>query len=535
MEILHPEERWLEEMTEDEEPSTLVNTLSAIATNVLLFFLVFGLSATVEIKSLKSQLTNKAAIFTGVAMQFVVMPLLGFAAVCMLGFTEEFTQPMGITLMVVTASPGGSFSNWWCSLFNADLALSVAMTSVSSVLSVGLLPANLVLYSWLAFVVVMPDGNDIHILEALDLKSIFISLGVVMAAIILGLYAGFVYSSHKFHKRANKFGSVCGLLLILFSGFLGSGGGGGNANFWSLHWSFYVGTAFPCVVGMLLANVISRGFKLSYPETVAISIECCYQNTAIATSVAATMFSDPTTRTQAISVPLFYGLVEALLIAIYCVWAWKLGWTKAPADEKLCVVVTRTYEFDDDDDDDVIEWQTEEQSGWFARLFIPREMERNMASRRSRRSTNLSAGLGGSKPLRKRMDSSDITVATQRSRLDSADNSNSPEIPIGDVTPQDIIKEEPEDLEEYPASVSSPKSPLEPLTEESGPLTPVSKPKMLRRTSDQSMGAPHTPISKPQLLRRSSDQSTGSYKSVNMAGDMNSSEFAPLSPNVHKC
>lgn len=497
MEIIHPEERWLEEMVEDEEEqSPMVRTLSAIATNALLFFLVFGLSATVEVKSLKSQLTNKAAIFTGVAMQFIAMPLLGFTAVCMLGQTEEFTQAMGITLLVVTASPGGSFSNWWCSLFNADLALSVAMTSVSSVLSVGLLPANLIFYSWLAFVVVMPDGNEIHIMDALDLKSIFISLGVVMAAIILGLYAGFVYSSPKFHKRANKFGSICGLLLILFSGFLGSGGGGGKANFWSLHWSFYVGTAFPCVVGMLLANIVSRCFKLSLPETVAISIECCYQNTAIATSVAATMFSDPTTRTQAISVPLFYGFVEAFLIAIYCVWAWKVGWTKAPKDEKLCVVITRTYEIEDDD---VIEWETEPATtGWFARLFIPKAIEQSIRESRKKSTTNLSSGLGGRLPLRSRMDSTDVTVTTQRSRLDSGDagSANSPEFPIGDISPNDSFAQD--DIESIRKVL--PKTALAPLSEE--------RP------------------SPAKLQRRSSEQSVSSHTSIDMAGNLS----PPVSP-----
>ena len=32
---------------------------------------------------------------------------------------------MAITLLVVTSSPGGGFSGWWCFLCNADLALSV--------------------------------------------------------------------------------------------------------------------------------------------------------------------------------------------------------------------------------------------------------------------------------------------------------------------------------------------------------------------------------------------------------------------------
>lgn len=213
------------------------------------------------------------------------------------------------------------------------------MTSVSSLLSIGLLPANLFLYGYLAYgLILVEDGQEegINIVSSLDYGAIFITLGVVMAAILGGLFVGYRYNSNQFHKRANYFGSICGVTLILFSAFLGSGGASGaDTNFWSLPWSFYVGTAFPCMIGMVLANLISRSFRLSFPEVVAISIECCYQNTAIGTSVAVTMFSDPTEQAQAVSVPLVYGMVEAILICLYCIWAWKAGWTKAPPDEKV--------------------------------------------------------------------------------------------------------------------------------------------------------------------------------------------------------
>jgi predicted Na+-dependent transporter len=373
------QQRALEDIVEDDDDRTALDMFSVVMSNLLLFFLIFGLSATVQVRQLRHQLTNKFAIFTGVAMQFIIMPILGFVAVVMLR-DSGFTQAMGICLLVVTASPGGSYSNWWCSLFNAELALSVAMTSVSSILSIGLLPANLFFYSWLAYTV-LGSGEEVDIIESLDFGAIFISLGVVMAAIVLGLYCGYRWDNATFHKRANSFGSVCGITLILFSLFLGSGGGGDtDANFWSFDWSFYVGVAFPCVVGMALANVIARSAKLSRPETVAISIECCYQNTAIATSVAVTMFKDPTERAEAISVPLFYGIVEAVIIAFYCVWAWKAGWTKAPPNEKICVVMTRTYEVNAEEDEDEADFDVDVEHGhdnhgpksWWGMLFEPR-------------------------------------------------------------------------------------------------------------------------------------------------------------------
>lgn len=76
--------------------------------NLLLFLLVFGMSATVEFDNLKTQLRNVKGIATGCILQFVVLPFLGFVTVKML----KLDDTMGITLLVVTSSPGGSYSNW---------------------------------------------------------------------------------------------------------------------------------------------------------------------------------------------------------------------------------------------------------------------------------------------------------------------------------------------------------------------------------------------------------------------------------------
>ena len=48
-------------------------------------------------------------------------------------------------------------------------------------------------------------------------------------------------------------------------------------------------------------------------------------------------------------VPLFYGGVEAVVLGIYCIICWKLGMTKAPKDEKICVVLSKTYEIIEDE------------------------------------------------------------------------------------------------------------------------------------------------------------------------------------------
>lgn len=163
-----------------------------IVGNLLLFTLVFSMSATVDISSMKEQMQNKRAILAGVFCQFVVLPLLGFFVVNALHLPHD----MGVTLLVVTSSPGGSYSNWWCSLFNADLALSVTMTAVSTILSIAILPMNLLLY--------MRYSYEEDVIHNLDWPALFTSLGTVISAIGLGLCVSYHQRSFKFNKLANQ-------------------------------------------------------------------------------------------------------------------------------------------------------------------------------------------------------------------------------------------------------------------------------------------------------------------------------------------
>lgn len=47
---------------------------------------------------------------------------------------------------------------------------------------------------------------------------------------------------------------------------------------------------------------------------------------------------------QAMGVPLFYGMCEALFVGIYCIIGWKAGWSKAPSDVALWRMLFTSYE-----------------------------------------------------------------------------------------------------------------------------------------------------------------------------------------------
>lgn len=218
-------------------------------------------------------------------------------------------------------------------MFNAELALSVTMTGLSTMLSVVMLPLNLAIYT--------TGSYSTEVVKSLDWLALFLSLVVVLGGITLGITLSAWYNSTRFNLLANKLGNIAGLSLVIFSAVVSSSGS--DVNIWSYDWNFYIAVLLPALIGVSIATVLATRFALDKPERVAVAVEACYQNTGIATSVAASMFTGDDLA-MAVSVPLLYGLFEAVILAFYCMACWKIGWTKAPSNENICTVIFTSYE-----------------------------------------------------------------------------------------------------------------------------------------------------------------------------------------------
>lgn len=311
--------------------SVLVELLS----NVLLFLLLFGMAATVRISQMKRQIHNWKALVIGLSLQFIILPFVGFLVTA----TFRLPSAVGIVLLTICSSPGGTFSNLWCSVYNASLSLSITMTALSSFLSTVMLPLNLFLYTRWAY--------SAKVLQNLDWTALYVSLIVVTGAITCGILVSAYHPS--FRKTANRLGSAAGLALITVSVTVSSDSNTSDA--WDQSLNFYVAVAIPPIVGLLTAITLSAKASLEKPECVAVSIESSNQNTGIAQALALSMFTG-TDLGLAISVPLYYGVVELTTNTIFCIICWKLGWTKAPPNENFCRMIATSYEVEDEPEDD---------------------------------------------------------------------------------------------------------------------------------------------------------------------------------------
>lgn len=331
----------------------MANVAVSVVSYILLFILISGLAGTVEFHEFKKQFRDKVPIMVGFCGQFILLPFLGFCSVMLFGLTElgkddaqtvvavnattgnvttTVTVPdrgvvgiEAVILMMTTSSPGGSYSNWWCFIFNADLALSVAMTTVSSISSVFMLPLNLAIY----LNATNSDSIDI------EYGPLSIAVAVVVVAVACGLASSHVFPNHRhvFHTSAN----VAGLSLITLGLVFTTGS---REGLFGQPWEFFAGVAMPCVAGLILSNVMSFAVGLNKPQCVSVAIETCYQNTALALSVA---LASPAPA-RAAAVPVFYQVVQMVSLLTYSLFSWKMGWTYAPSNVSFWRMIVTNYQ-----------------------------------------------------------------------------------------------------------------------------------------------------------------------------------------------
>mmetsp|Transcript_22524 Transcript_22524/g.39918 ORF Transcript_22524/g.39918 Transcript_22524/m.39918 type:complete len:480 (-) Transcript_22524:97-1536(-) len=321
----------IEECNDDGETS-VVDLLYTVFIQVFVFMLVFGLAGSVDYDAFKERFKSKG-VYVGLSCQFVLMPLIGFATVA--AFESTLEPLYAVVLLIICASPGGSYSNWWCNLINADLALSVAMTTVSTIVSIGILPLNIFLYIEFGYKALNPD-NAQEIVKILPYATIGYTLAVVVCAVVSGLWFGYTYPQHM--KRANAMGTTAGFISILMGVVASSTS---CAQPWEQPILLYVAVAVPVIIGLFAAMFCASLAKLPKPQRVAVSIETAYQNTGVALAVSLSL--GPEGRAAAV-VPVVYGGYEALFFGMFALFSWYIGWTLSPEDESLCKILLNDYQ-----------------------------------------------------------------------------------------------------------------------------------------------------------------------------------------------
>ena len=98
--------------------------------------IMLGMGITLRWEDFKEIARTPTWVFLGIALQYTVMPFLGW----LLGFLFELPTFFAVGLILVSCCPGGTASNVIAYLAKANVALSVAMTTVSTISAIAFTP-----------------------------------------------------------------------------------------------------------------------------------------------------------------------------------------------------------------------------------------------------------------------------------------------------------------------------------------------------------------------------------------------------------
>lgn len=264
----------------------------------LLGIVMFGMGLTLSPSDFKILGRHPKSVLVGVAAQFVIMPLTAFALAKALGLPPQ----IAVGVILVGACPGGTASNVMTFLARGNVALSVAVTSVSTLLAPVLTPAvfYLLAHQWL------------DISAAAMLVSI---LEIVLLPIVLGVLANtFLHRQTQAAADVLPLVSVLAVALILGGVVAVSKDKIAEAGLLI----FGVVVLHNCI-GYLLGFFAAKLCGLSYDEQKTLSIEVGMQNSGLAATLALKYF-DPVAAVPGAIFSVWHN-VSGSLLASY--WAAK--------------------------------------------------------------------------------------------------------------------------------------------------------------------------------------------------------------------
>ena len=247
-----------------------VSFIKTAYVNTLLGIVMFGMGLTLKPADFKVVFSRPKDVVIGCIAQFALMPLLAF----LLARLFQLSPELAVGVILVGTCPGGTSSNVMTYLSKGDVALSVGMTAVSTILAPFLTPLLTLLYA----------GQKVDV----NVVSMFLS---IVKVVLLPIVLGFVIN-HFFRSVTEKIVRV--LPLVSTTAIVAIVAAVVSANSAKI---FTSGLLIMAVVvlhnllGYLTGFGVGKLLRLDETKCRAISIEVGMQNSGLATSLAATHFA----------------------------------------------------------------------------------------------------------------------------------------------------------------------------------------------------------------------------------------------------
>ena len=243
---------------------------------ICLALIMLGLGLGLSVKDFIRILRFPKDFFVGFFSQLVILPIVALGVALIL----DLPAPIAVGLMIIAAAPGGVTSNILTKFANGDVALSISLTAVISLISIISVPLVIITSADILGVTISSNIS----MTGIALKmALVVSVPVIIGMIIRGFVEKFILSKINFINK------ITGLLFVVVF-----------AAIWIeekdniLTYLAEAGLAVLIlnVVMMTLAYFIAKKFVSGVAQQKCIALECGLQNGTLAVFVATLIFDD---------------------------------------------------------------------------------------------------------------------------------------------------------------------------------------------------------------------------------------------------
>jgi len=289
----------------------VVTPFEEILLVIMVFVIMFGLGAGLTPRDFRQALRRPWGLIIGWLTQFGIMPLLAFFLIITFLFQlpKEYAIPVAIGAMIMGSVPAGTTSNIFTYFSKGNLALSVIMTTNSTLWAILMTPLSLYIYLSL----LLPEGG---VAQQIPPRNIIVTLIILLIPVVLGMLI---------RKYSANIGAVLelmgGLIGVFFILFLLSTWVPRN---WGLlsstPWQTYVVAIGLGLFGIIIAYLLTRGFKMHPMNARTIALETGIQNGPLGIAIVLLNFSGDPTIGLVLIVPALYSLFIVLISTAVTIW-----------------------------------------------------------------------------------------------------------------------------------------------------------------------------------------------------------------------
>jgi bile acid transporter len=254
---------------------------------LMIFVIMLGMGASLTIDDFRAVVRKPKGVFIGFLSQFGLMPFIAFALATVLNFPPAFA----IALILIGCLPGGTTSNMFTYFARGSVALSISMTTASTILALFMMPILLQLYTggFTAQITSSMQATGTQAEFVIPTMNIISSLILVLVPVAIGMFIRKKWPDWA--KTAEDTAGFVGIIVILYlvlTAFFRHGG-----LFLKTPIGVYIGAVGLGLAGFFFGYWFSRLLGVFPLFQRAISLETGIQNGPVSFAIILLSFHEP--------------------------------------------------------------------------------------------------------------------------------------------------------------------------------------------------------------------------------------------------